>query len=81
MEHVVLSLINILIHRTKSYQKAVDWLEKAVSFMQNDDSGEYDATMDNPVYQLQARIAELYLSGGPGLDKDPSYSGMKNKNW
>jgi hypothetical protein len=32
--------------------------------------------MDDPVYQLKAAMAKLYLSGGFGLDKDPSYAGI-----
>lgn len=40
-----------------------------------DDCGEFDATMDDPVYQLKAAMAQLYLEGGFGLDKDPSYAG------
>ena len=43
--------------------------------MQNDDSGEFDATMDHPVYQLQAKMAELYRQGGYGIEKDPSSAG------
>jgi elongation factor 2 kinase len=51
------------------------WYEKAVNTTQQDDSGEFDATMNDPLYQLQAKIAELYLSGGYGLERDPSAAG------
>ena len=42
----------------------------------SEDTIEFNATMDTPVYQLQAKMAELYLSGGEGLEKDPSTAGM-----
>ena len=61
--------------RTKSYKDAVLWYEKAVNTTQQDDSGEFDATMDYPIYQLQAKMAEMYLEGGFGLQKDPSTAG------
>ena len=41
-----------------------------------DDGGEFDAAMDDPIYQLQAVMAQLYLVGGYGLEKDPSYAGV-----
>jgi len=44
---------------------------------QEDECGEFDATMDFPIYELKARVAELYMLGGFGLEKDPSYAGMQ----
>lgn len=64
------------IDRERSYAEAVDWYETVVNTTNEDDSGEFDATMDDPVYQLQAAMAQLYLVGGYGLEKDPSYAGM-----
>ena len=61
--------------REQSYSEAVKWYEKAVNTISEDENGEFDATMDDPVYQLKAAMAKLYLSGGYGLDKDPSYAG------
>jgi len=43
---------------------------------QEDECGEFDATMDFPIYELKAKMAELYLLGGFGLDKDASYAGI-----
>jgi len=40
-----------------------------------DETGEYDATMDSPAYELKAKMGELYLAGEYGLEKDPSYAG------
>jgi len=62
--------------RERSYADAVEWYETVVNTTSEDDSGEFDATMDDPVYQLQAAMAQLYLVGGYGLEKDPSYAGM-----
>jgi len=47
-----------------------------VNTTSEDDAGEFDAAMDDPVYQLQAVMAQLYLAGGYGLEKDPSYAGL-----
>lgn len=40
-----------------------------------DESGDYDGCVDDPTYQIIARQAEMYLTGGSGLDKDPEKSG------
>ena len=62
--------------RERSYADAVDWYEMAVNTTSEDDGGEFDAVMDDPVYQLQAAMAQLYLDGGYGLEKDASYAGL-----
>ena len=41
----------------------------------DDDAGEFDATMDSPVYQLLAAVAQMYLDGGYDLDKDAQTAG------
>jgi elongation factor 2 kinase len=61
--------------RTKSFKDAVEWYETAIEVDHEDEGGEYDPTMENPKYQLKAKIANLYLQGGFGLEKDPSYAG------
>ena len=53
----------------------MNWYQRAVNMTHQDDSGEFDATMDDPLYQLQAKMAELYMMGGFGLEQDPSSSG------
>lgn len=67
--------ILVLYRRNISYQKAVEWYLKAIAAIQNDDSEDYDSTMDHPIYLLQAKVAELYLEGGPELDKDYQAAG------
>lgn len=66
----------LLLARERSYADAVDWYEAVVNTTSEDDGGEFDAAMDDPVYQLQAAMAHLYLIGGYGLEKDPSYAGL-----
>ena len=51
------------------------WYEAAVNMAGVDECGEFDATMDDPVYELQAKMAEMYFEGGYGLDRNPSYAG------
>lgn len=61
--------------RVKSYVQAVRWYALAVGTVQEDECGEFDAIMDTPLYELKSKMAELYLSGGHGLEKDASYAG------
>ena len=60
--------------RSRNHETAVNWYEKAVN-IHTDTTGCFDSTMDSPVYELQAKVAELYLGGEYGLEKDASYSG------
>lgn len=59
----------------KSFTQAVEWYSAAAETVQEDECGEFDAIMENPLYELKAKMAELYLEGGYGLEKDPSYAG------
>lgn len=40
-----------------------------------DEGGEYDGTQDEPRYLLLAREAEMLMTGGFHLNKDPQRSG------
>ena len=63
-------------HRSMSWEDAIHWFDEAVnSLHDNDEAGEYDSTMDDPVYQLLAWQAEMYAQGGHGLDKMPERAG------
>jgi elongation factor 2 kinase len=75
LAHAYETGVGLIADRTKSYRDAVDWYENAAKMVKEDESGEFDATMDSPVYELKAKIAALYLDGGFGLEKDPSYAG------
>ncbi|MPC14758.1 Eukaryotic elongation factor 2 kinase [Portunus trituberculatus] len=61
--------------RSKNWDKAVYWLEKVINTNTEDEEGNFDGTMDDPQYQLVARQAVMYLSGGYGLEKDPNKAG------
>ena len=45
----------------------------------HDEGGEYDSTINDPLYQIQAKQAELYRYGGHGLKKDPSTAGKSQR--
>jgi hypothetical protein len=66
---------NINNFRKINWQKSVEFYELAVEKMQGADDGDFDATMDTPIYQLQAKMAEMYLAGGNGLEADPNRAG------
>lgn len=68
-------MVVLVLARERSYAEAVDWYKAVVRTTSEDDGGEFDAAMDDPVYQLEAAMAQLYLVGGYGLDKDPSTAG------
>lgn len=55
--------------------KAVYWLEKVVNTNSEDEEGDFNSTLDDPSYQLVAREATMYWSGGHGLAKDPNKAG------
>lgn len=73
------NVLNVCPVRSRSHVEAVKWYEKAISTSSGEEEesgGTFDATMDNPTYQLQAKVAELYLAGEYGLNKDPNYAGQ-----
>lgn len=41
-----------------------------------DEGGEFDSTINDPLYQILGKQAELYRQGGHGLEKDPSKAGQ-----
>lgn len=61
--------------RTVDWNKAVYWLDKVINTDTVDEEGNFDGTMDDPQYQLVAKQAAMYLSGGKGLPKDPNKAG------
>lgn len=71
--HIYFIIDNINIS-ARSWSAAVKWYQNAVDVVDEDDEPENSLQTD-PIYKLLARQAELYLSGGFGLEKDPSYSG------
>ncbi|KAL8595062.1 hypothetical protein ACOMHN_002040 [Nucella lapillus] len=69
---------NLGTRRSRSWEDALHWYDEAVHQMKqenDDDGGEFDSTMEDPLYLLLARQAEMYHTGGHGLDKDPYNAG------
>ena len=61
--------------RSISWEDAIHYYDLAIKTESHDEGGEYDSTINDPLYQIQAKEAELYRTGGHGLQKDPSYAG------
>lgn len=58
----------------KDWDRAAHFYQRALATTgQTDREGGYDS-LDTPGYLLRARLAELYLRGGYGLDSDPATS-------
>ncbi|XP_068247919.1 eukaryotic elongation factor 2 kinase-like isoform X2 [Palaemon carinicauda] len=62
-------------YRTVDWKQAVFWYERAINTNTEDEEGNFDATMDDPQYQLISRVATMYWQGGNGLVKDPNKAG------
>lgn len=63
--------VNLGSDRERSWLEAMHWYEEAVNSESTDEDGHFDATMHDPNYQINARMAEMYRTGGPDLDKNP----------
>ncbi|XP_064414733.1 eukaryotic elongation factor 2 kinase isoform X3 [Latimeria chalumnae] len=61
--------------RKQDWVEAVHWYDMVLNMTDYDEGGEYDGTQDEPQYLLLAREAEMFLTGGFGLEKDPLRSG------
>uniref|UniRef100_A0A8C5L549 Eukaryotic elongation factor-2 kinase n=1 Tax=Jaculus jaculus TaxID=51337 RepID=A0A8C5L549_JACJA len=61
--------------RCRDWSEALYWYKTALETTDCDEGGEYDGVQDEPRYSLLAREAEMLLTGGCGLLKDPSRSG------
>ncbi len=68
-------------HRTRDYSEAVRWYQKALDTdsCSDNDGGDSvfgsEVTPADPDHAILSRMAELYRSGGLGLEKDPQRSG------
>ncbi|KAG8558150.1 hypothetical protein GDO81_016881 [Engystomops pustulosus] len=67
--------INLGSDRVQDWQEALYWYNSALNMTDYDEGGEYDGTQDEPKYLLLAREAEMLLTGGFKLEKDPQRSG------
>lgn len=59
----------------QDWSEALFWYNSALNMTDYDEGGEYDGTQDEPKYLLLAREAEMLLTGGFKLEKDPQRSG------
>ncbi|XP_028845794.1 eukaryotic elongation factor 2 kinase isoform X3 [Denticeps clupeoides] len=66
---------NLPTNRTQDWKEAVYWYDNVLKMTDYDEGGEFDGTQDEPCYLLLAREAELYQTGGFGLDKDAQKAG------
>ncbi|XP_014673783.1 PREDICTED: eukaryotic elongation factor 2 kinase-like [Priapulus caudatus] len=67
--------VNLGSQRERDWKQAVYWYDRAIHTDEIDAGGEFDSTMDDPMYMLMSCEAELWRKGGLGLTKDPSYAG------
>lgn len=63
------------VFRSISWEDSVHYYDEAAAQDTHDEGGEYDSAMDDPVYILKAKQAELLRAGGNGLDKNPERAG------
>lgn len=67
--------MNLGSDRIQDWSEALFWYNSALNMTDYDEGGEYDGTQDEPKYLLLAREAEMLLSGGFKLEKDPQRAG------
>ncbi|OXB54334.1 hypothetical protein ASZ78_015514 [Callipepla squamata] len=67
--------VNLGSDRVQDWKEALYWYNAALNMTDYDEGGEYDGTQDEPRYLLLAREAEMLMTGGFSLDKDPQRSG------
>lgn len=67
--------VNLGSDRVQDWKEALYWYNAALNMTDYDEGGEYDGTQDEPRYLLLAREAEMLMTGGFRLKKDPQRSG------
>ncbi|XP_060028812.1 eukaryotic elongation factor 2 kinase [Erinaceus europaeus] len=67
--------LNLSPDRSPDWREALHWYSTALEMTDCDEGGEYDGVQDEPRYMLLAREAEMLLTGGCGLERDPQKSG------
>ncbi|XP_054067446.1 eukaryotic elongation factor 2 kinase isoform X4 [Rissa tridactyla] len=67
--------VNLGSDRVQDWKEALYWYNAALNMTDYDEGGEYDGTQDEPRYLLLAREAEMLMTGGFHLNKDPQRSG------
>ena len=67
--------MGVTVSREVDWKHAALWYDKVVNTNTEDEEGNFDGTMNDPSYQLIARQAAMYWSGGNGLEKNPNKAG------
>ncbi|XP_072453986.1 eukaryotic elongation factor 2 kinase isoform X2 [Notamacropus eugenii] len=67
--------LNLSSDRTQNWKEALHWYDTALNTTDYDEGGEYDGIQDEPRHTLLAREAEMLLTGGFQLEKDPKKAG------
>ena len=57
----------------------MEWYEAAANMTREDECGEFDGTMDSPLYELKSKMAALYAEGGHGLEQDLELAGLARR--
>ena len=73
---VLITIQFLSIHRQRDWTEAEHWYQEVLEMTKEDDEGTFDATMDDPPYKIQARLAEMYREGGFDLEAHPSKAGI-----
>ncbi|XP_038064162.1 eukaryotic elongation factor 2 kinase-like isoform X2 [Patiria miniata] len=66
---------NLGTNREIIWTEAVHWYQQAIAMSKEDDDGGFDCLNEDPNYQLLVKQAEMYRTGGHGLDKNPRKAG------
>ncbi|XP_005405140.1 PREDICTED: eukaryotic elongation factor 2 kinase isoform X2 [Chinchilla lanigera] len=66
---------NLSPDRCRDWLEALHWYRTALETTDCDEGGEFDGMQGEPRYALLAREAEMLLTGGCGLGRDPQRSG------
>ena len=59
----------------------MEWYQGAVERQSNDEGGEYDSLMEDPLHDLLSHQASMYRTGGHGLTKDAEKAGQTRLDW
>ncbi|XP_071796451.1 eukaryotic elongation factor 2 kinase-like isoform X2 [Asterias amurensis] len=67
--------LNLGTNREIMWTEAVHWCQSAISMSNEDEDGEFDCLNEDPNYMLLVKQADMYRTGGHGLDKNSQKAG------
>ena len=68
-DHVICTCREIM------WTEAIHWSQSAISMSNEDEDGEFDCLNEDPNYMLLVKQADMYRTGGHGLDKNSQKAG------